>query len=65
MWIYKEKKMSRTMTQEECVQFDEFVEKKSKEFTKKQDIINFLHNVGFCDKKGTAVFPYNSSRKNK
>ncbi len=57
--------MSRTMSQKEHEQFETFIEKKSGELKEKQDIINFLHNVGYCDKKGAAIFPYNSSRKNK
>ena len=57
--------MPRTMSQEEHKQFNKFIGQKRKELTNKQDIINFLNNVGFCDKNGRIMSPYDSLKKEK
>jgi hypothetical protein len=57
--------MARTMSETEHEELKQFIVQKSKELTKKQDIINYLTKVGFCDENGKTVFPYNSLQKKK
>lgn len=57
--------MPRTMSQEEHEQFNNYTKQKSRELTEKEESITFLQNIGYCDKHGKIMFPYNSTKKQK
>ena len=52
--------MARTMTKEEHEQYLKVLERKNEELKNqsREDIIKFLHRVGYCDEKGNPIFPY-------
>jgi hypothetical protein len=58
--------MSRTMTTQEYNEIIENIEKKEKELKSKQDIYDFFHQIGYCDKNGNVIPPYaNTSEQGK
>jgi len=54
--------MARTMSAEECEQYNRLIDEQTRNITK-ESAIAFLKKVGYLDENGDVAWPYNANGK--